>query len=124
MNSEKEYEWTRIHTLKCDTDSYQLVISGAKPFELRKNDRLFQRGDRVNLIEMNRDGTATGFTSSLEITCVISGPWLQPDCVALGLRATEFRLDPEPEICLVERGPDPAKKPEEELEIPPDPDWF
>jgi len=40
------------HELKCRQPYYQQVLGGSKRFELRKNDRNFQPGDSVMLIEV------------------------------------------------------------------------
>lgn len=38
-----------IHELKCEVDYYRAVESGDKTFEIRVNDRGFQKGDIVHL---------------------------------------------------------------------------
>lgn len=40
------------HEIKCETEYYQAVESGRKKFELRLNDRHYQLGDIVTLIEV------------------------------------------------------------------------
>ena len=40
-----------IHRLKIKPEYFQAVINGTKPFEIRYNDRNFQKGDRVILEE-------------------------------------------------------------------------
>jgi len=40
------------HKLKTETEFYQAVESGVKTFELRVNDRNFQVGDMVTLVEV------------------------------------------------------------------------
>ena len=43
------------HHLDCWPTYYKAVESGHKTFEVRKNDRFFQRGDTVTLIELRED---------------------------------------------------------------------
>ena len=47
-----------IHTLKCDPVWFQRSLDGTKTFEVRRNDRGFQRGDQVRL----REYTIFGYT--------------------------------------------------------------
>ena len=42
---------TGVHELKCWPDYYSTVVSGSKPFEVRKNDRDFIVGDTLILRE-------------------------------------------------------------------------
>lgn len=42
------------HDLKCDTEYFQAVKYGKKPFEVRNNDRDFHVGDYINLREYDR----------------------------------------------------------------------
>ena len=44
-----------IHNLKTWPEYFKLMIEGKKTFELRKNDRDFQVGDRLDLLEYNPD---------------------------------------------------------------------
>lgn len=46
-----ESERKGIHYLKCWPKFFGLVASGRKPFEVRKNDRRFEVGDRVVMYE-------------------------------------------------------------------------
>jgi hypothetical protein len=39
----------RVHDLKVDPELWDAVVSGDKPFEVRKNDRHFQKGDVLEL---------------------------------------------------------------------------
>lgn len=49
------------HTLKTWSRYYRRVQDGSKPFEIRKNDRDFQKGDVLCLIETDDEtGEATG----------------------------------------------------------------
>ena len=57
------------HRLKINPKWFDLVISGKKRAEVRKNDRLFESGDTVTLREFDVD--CTGRTVEIEITHVL-----------------------------------------------------
>lgn len=44
------------HELKIHKTHYDRVLNGTKTFEIRKNDRFFQKGDTVKLRATNNDG--------------------------------------------------------------------
>ena len=46
----------RIHELKCLTDYFEAVVSGEKPFEVRKDDRSYEVGDYLALNEVLAEG--------------------------------------------------------------------
>lgn len=82
-----------IHSLKTWVPYFEAVTSGAKPFEVRRDDRGFQRGDFVRLVEVSRpeDGLIpTGRAAQYEITYVLTGGQLgiEPGYVVLGLGVT------------------------------------
>ena len=61
------------HHLKTETEYYQAVERGEKKFELRKNDRNFQKYDMVTLEEVV-NGIPTGRCLSLgEIKYIFNG---------------------------------------------------
>jgi len=60
------------HTLKTIQPYYDDVVSGAKPFEIRKNDRNFKIGDTLILQEFI-DGEFTGSEEKYTIGYVLSG---------------------------------------------------
>ncbi len=49
-----------LHELKIDEPYFEQIISGGKNFEIRYNDRGYQKGDKVKLIEMRPPGIRTG----------------------------------------------------------------
>lgn len=49
-----------IHELKISPEYYMDVVSGVKPFEIRKNDRDFKVGDCVKLNEYDAENGYTG----------------------------------------------------------------
>lgn len=78
------------HNLKTWTEFYQVVLSGDKTFEVRKNDRNFQIGDVLNLIEVLPDDNfkTTGNQSRFVITYILTGnQWgLIDDVVVLAIK--------------------------------------
>ena len=97
------------HILKCEQPYFDAVASGEKPFEVRVNDRSFQRGDTLRLREYHCDqGTCDswhpGFPydsgcryTGREVTClvtyVLSATPMVPlgDLVVMGIKL----VDPE-----------------------------
>lgn len=45
----------KTHELKCWPEYYELCLSGAKPFEIRLNDRDYQQGDSIFMREWDPD---------------------------------------------------------------------
>lgn len=77
------------HELKCVEPYFQHVLDGDKTFELRNNDRGFQKGDLLLLREMSERGYPTNRTTEVLVTYVISGHWLAPGFVALGIKGLD-----------------------------------
>lgn len=67
-----------IHNIKIKPEYYVKVLTGAKTFELRKNDRNYCIGDIVNLMEWDDDG-CTGRHYMITISYVLK------DCMEYGL---------------------------------------
>lgn len=44
-----------VHRLKCDPEPFAKVVAGAKRYEVRKFDRDFKVGDRLELLEFDRE---------------------------------------------------------------------
>lgn len=74
------------HELKIWPEYFKQLLSGNKPFELRKNDRGFQADDKLLLREYSLTGGFSGRQISAEISCVVSGEWLADGYCALGLK--------------------------------------
>lgn len=81
---------SKTHELKLDPVMYDLVLSGDKTFEYRKNDRDFKKGDVIVLREFDREtqeysGRYTAFIAGFvlygpdygvpEGNCIISMFW-------------------------------------------------
>ncbi|MNM92122.1 hypothetical protein D3C81_1044440 [compost metagenome] len=59
------------HELKCVNPYYEHVVSGIKPFEIRKNDRNYGAGDLIKLMEYDPEfNMLTGKYSTYKITYV------------------------------------------------------
>lgn len=86
-----------LHRLKTWAQFFAAVESGEKTFEYRRNDRGFQRGDTLELIEViGEDGSypngsqyqrlkETGRTLRFQIGYVLSHPTMLDGYVALAL---------------------------------------
>lgn len=60
-----------LHTIKILDSFYKPVVMGYKTFEIRDNsDRGFQRGDNVEMHEINKLGIKTGNKVFVQITYV------------------------------------------------------
>jgi ASC-1-like (ASCH) protein len=53
----------RVHRLKVLDVYWGPLESGEKPFEVRWNDREFQRGDHLEFVKVDRDG--------IELPCIL-----------------------------------------------------
>lgn len=74
----------RIHHLKISPEYFEAVVSGNKRFEIRKNDRNYQKGDILRLNEY-QDGQYTGDVHVAEITYITD--YAQQDgYVVLGIK--------------------------------------
>ena len=74
----------RIHHLKILPEYFEAVVSGNKCFEIRKNDRNYQKGDILRLNEY-QDGQYTGDVHVAEITYITD--YAQQDgYVVLGIK--------------------------------------
>lgn len=62
------------HILKIRSKYFPDILSGAKPFEVRKNDRAYQVGDRLVMFEVSDEGGETGRSVSVRVTYNLAGP--------------------------------------------------
>lgn len=79
-----------IHILKTVSPYFEDVMSGAKGFELRRNDRNFQRGDLLMLCEFDRaTGSLTGRIIEARVTYMLANDptirGLTPGFVIMGI---------------------------------------
>lgn len=85
---------TREHELKCWPPFFAAIEDGDKTFEVRKNDRGFQRGDVLWLREYEPEKHANNYTGAeirKVVTYVLSGWGVEPGYVVLGLASVEGR---------------------------------
>lgn len=84
------------HDLKCWTEYFDLHITRAKDFELRKADRDFKPGDTLRLLEYDPiKKTFSGRVALSRVTCVLSGlPGLVDGYVALGTFFQQMEVHP------------------------------
>ena len=74
-----------VHGLKIAPNYFEKVISKEKPFEVRYNDRDFEVGDILKLMEYT-DGAYTGRSVYAKVTYILYDfEGLQPDFVVLSI---------------------------------------
>lgn len=65
----------KIHELKTHSKYFGAVASGEKTFELRKNDRDFQKRDILRLVEWSKeDDIPLGYHLNLQVKYILHGP--------------------------------------------------
>lgn len=78
------------HTIKLREDYIEAVISGDKNFEVRENDRGYQKGDFIKFTPISRQGVEyVNYDlekKTFEITYVHSGLGLKENYVVFGIR--------------------------------------
>lgn len=68
------------HRLKTHPAPFEMVLSGEKPFEIRKDDRGYHVGDTLTLCEYDPfENRFTGREHGVIVTCIISAPAWIPD---------------------------------------------
>lgn len=82
----------RVHELKCHKAAFEAMLTGAKPFEFRKDDRGFEVGDILVIKEWEQSTAPswTGFTGRetlREVTYILRGNFGMPaGYVCMGVR--------------------------------------
>lgn len=81
----------QVHELKIWQEYFRAVKTGEKPFELRKNDRNYQVGDLLRLMEYNKDTLEfTGEYCVRQVTYILKGRdihGLAPDYCVMGIES-------------------------------------
>jgi len=78
------------HELKLEYVFQDAVLRGEKSFEVRLNDRGFQKGDMVKFHVVNRKNVVEPLDEKMyEITYVLSGWGIQDGYVVFGIREAE-----------------------------------
>jgi hypothetical protein len=96
---------TTEHILKVQPPYFEAILDGSKPFEVRRNDRAYQRGDTLLLWEtqglrdLRRDEPASYHrTVTKVVTYVYSGDprfgGIEPGHVVLGLGDMDIEWKP------------------------------
>ena len=79
----------KYHELKLQHDFCDAVLNGEKTFEIRVNDRGYQKGDRVKFIPVTTGGTIRVHHAiaekEYEITYVLNGWGLENGVVAFSI---------------------------------------
>ena len=80
----------KVHSIKLASNYYNDVVSGRKSFELRKNDRGYREGHKLELLEF-ADGRHTGRVIRADIVYMLEDyTGLEEGFCILGIRVTEF----------------------------------
>lgn len=80
------------HTIKLEEQFCDVVLNGDKRFEIRYNDRVYQKGDHVKFISVAKTGLRTYHvidSREYEITYVLSGWGIKEGYVAFGIKEVE-----------------------------------
>jgi hypothetical protein len=88
-----------VHTLKCWPEFFDAIERGEKTFEIRKNDRGFQRGDHLILLKFDpktssyvspdgapRSNARKAAAILVEVTYVLSGFAVEPGFVSMAVK--------------------------------------
>lgn len=82
----------RIHNLKILNDFADAVVTGDKPFEIRENDRGYQKGDYIRFQAIDKTGLGNKHVINGKfylITFVMNGWGLKNGYVVLGIKESE-----------------------------------
>lgn len=79
-------ELTKTHALKTWPEYYWPVVSGAKPFEIRKDDRGYKVGEYLQLNEYDPESGKYSGNSELFTVTYITDYAQQPGYVVMGIK--------------------------------------
>jgi ParB family chromosome partitioning protein len=75
-----------LHTLKVKPEFVPAIVSRAKPFELRKDDRGYKVGDILELVEHDEEKGSIGWPMRRTVTYILRDfPGLEPGYVVMGI---------------------------------------
>lgn len=75
------------HEIKVEYDFQEPILNGDKCFEVRYNDRGYQKGDKIKFKVKNRKNVVEPLDDKIfEITYVLSGWGIKEDFVVFGIR--------------------------------------
>lgn len=78
------------HEIKLEYQFQQPILEGKKTFEVRLNDRGYQKGDLVRFHVVNRKNVEEPIENELyEITYVLSGWGIEANYVVFGIRRVD-----------------------------------
>ena len=81
---------TKTHEIKLSREFQDAILSGEKSFEVRYNDRGYQKGDFVKFRVTDRVNVREPLDNVLfEITYVLSGWHIEQDYVVFGIKRVE-----------------------------------
>lgn len=86
----------KIHNLKILNDFADAVAAGEKPFEIRENDRGYQKGDYIRFRAINKYGAQDHHCINDKlylITFVMNGWGIKNGYVVLGIKESEGAND-------------------------------
>lgn len=85
-----------IHELKIFPDYFKAIISGEKTFEIRKNDRPFQKGDLLALNEWDWNNY-TGNSCLVYVDFIMNSPeYVKEDMVVMSIKPCSVWRHTEP----------------------------
>lgn len=79
----------KTHFIKLNIEFCDEVLDGSKCFEIRKNDRGYQKGDHIKFISVDQYGLCVGHDiedREYKITYVLNDWGLKEGYVALGIK--------------------------------------
>ena len=80
----------RIHKIRLNIEFCDAVISGEKSFEIRENDRGYQKGDHIKFLSVEANSGVRAYHEIVkreyEITYVLNGWGLKNGYVAFGIK--------------------------------------
>lgn len=88
----------RVHNLKILNDFAEAVLMGDKTFEIRENDRGYQKGDYIKFQAIDKNGTPNRHLINDKlylITFVMNGWGIKNGYVVLGIKEREGSHDRE-----------------------------